>query len=318
MKICMIVGGKLPLPPQGWGGVEATAWNYMLELKKRGHEVLITNTGNLQRVLETINNWQPDFVHLQYDVWADIMPNIKAPVKAMTSHYPYLDYPEKRRDYEWIFHKFCDNDSHIFTLSNLNTKHFRSFGAKESRLWTWKFGVDSDKFRFNTSVELPNRTISLGKIEPRKRQSSLQSLNANIDFVGPVVDSRFNKEDNSYLGKWTREEVYENLTNYPNLILFSDGEAAPQVTAEALVAGCGLVVSEEATANLDTSLPFISVINKKINQKDLINVIKENRINSIKYRNEIREYGVEAFGLKSCVSKYIKKIEELKDNHDSI
>ena len=318
MKICMIVGGKLPLPPQGWGGVEATVWNYMKELKSRGHEVLITNTGNLKKVIETVNDWQPDFVHLQYDVWADIMPHINSPVKAMTSHYPYLDYPSKRKDYEWIFHKFCKNHSHIFTLSELNSTHFRSFGAKNSLLWTWKFGVDSKKFKFSNKVLFSDKTISLGKIEPRKRQAHLQNLKADIDFVGPVVDSRFNQEDSSYLGKWTREEVYENLTNYPNLILFSDGEAAPQVTAEALVAGCGLVVSKEAIANLDTSLPFISVVDENINQKDLINIVKENRINSIKYRSEIREYGIETFDLKNCVSRYIEKIKQLKDYHDSI
>ena len=44
------------------------------------------------------------------------------------------------------------------------------------------------------------------------------------------------------------------LTNYANMILFSDGEAAPQVTCEALLSGIGLVVSKEASANLDASL----------------------------------------------------------------
>ena len=319
MKICMIAPGELPIPPKGWGGVEALIWNYKGELENQGHEVVITNTKDLRSVIQAVNAWKPDFVHLQYDVYADIMPYIQAPVKAMTSHYPYLDYPDMRKDYEWIFHKFCQNHSYIFTLSELNNFHFKSFGAREDLLWAWTYGVNSENFNFNLNPSLPERTLCLGKVEPRKQQAYLQTLNANIDFAGPVVDNKFNQTDSSCLGMWSRDQVYNELTEYANLILFSDGEAAPQVTAEALLAGCGLVVSKEASANLDESLPFVDVVDRTtIDSETLIKTIEKNRINSIKHRKEIRKYGLETFDLKDCVSRYIEKIEELRNKNVGI
>ena len=67
MKICMISGGHLPIPSSGWGGVEVLITNYFEELKSLGHEVLITNTANLDSVVKVVNDWSPDFVLKQFD-----------------------------------------------------------------------------------------------------------------------------------------------------------------------------------------------------------------------------------------------------------
>ena len=328
MRICLIGPGIMPIPPTGWGGVEALIWNYSQELQRQGHEVKIQNTwlGNsleeppsiIQAMIKDVNDWKPDFVHLHYDHYCDIMPYIDAP-RAITSHYPYLDYPDKRSGYEWIFHKFCKNHSNIFTLSDLNSIHFRSFGAKEDLLWTWIYGVNAESFRFSKTAELPDRTICLGKIEPRKQQFVLQAISANIDFAGPSADSRFNTDSADYLGPWSREQVYNDLTKYANMVLFSDGEAAPQVTAEALLSGIGLVVSKEASANLDTSLPFIDVVDRASTTADeLRQVIQKNREASIANREQIREYGLENFDISKCVTRYTQRIEEIIGRDDNI
>lgn len=321
MRICIIAGGHLPIPPTGWGGIEGLVWNYKCELEAQGHEVLVINTlldNDLNRcdpalfssVIKTVNDWNPGFVHLQYDHYADMMPYIAAP-RAMTSHYPYLDYPNKRKNFEWIFHKFAKNHSYVFPLSDRNSDHFKSSGVNESLLWTWVAGVHSENFKFTEDPKKNEKTICLGKIEPRKRQAYLQQLDENIDFAGPLVDGRFNRDNSSYLGEWPKERVCHDLTEYANLILFSEGEAAPAVTLEALVAGCGLVVSNEATANLDTSLPFIDVVDLSISPTELKETIRKNRIISIENRKEIRRYGIEMFDIKKCVSRYVDKIIEL-------
>ena len=51
MKIAIIAGGHLPIPPTGWGGVEHLIWNFSKELEKIDDEVVIINTKNLNQIL---------------------------------------------------------------------------------------------------------------------------------------------------------------------------------------------------------------------------------------------------------------------------
>jgi hypothetical protein len=61
------------------------------------------------------------------------------------------------------------------------------------------------------------------------------------------------------------------LTNYGNLILFSDGGAHSFVLKEALAAGLGIVISEFVTANLNLDREFNDVIpEKRINDVEYI------------------------------------------------
>ena len=55
MKICLIAEGKLPIPPQGWGGVEHLIWNFKQQLEKTGDEVVVLNTQDLNEVVRTAN-----------------------------------------------------------------------------------------------------------------------------------------------------------------------------------------------------------------------------------------------------------------------
>ena len=134
-----------------------------------------------------------------------------------------------------------------------------------------------------------------------------------IDFVGNYADGNFNPRHPNYLGEWSKNHLYEHLTDYANLILLSDGEAHPLVCCEALVAGLGLVISEYACANLDTSLHFIDVIpNNKLNDLYYINdIIIKNQKTSITMRKEIREYGLKNFSWKNIVDKYVNFIKTI-------
>ena len=51
MKIALVGPGIMTIPPSGWGGVEALIHNYRLELQKRGHEVFVVNTSNLEMII---------------------------------------------------------------------------------------------------------------------------------------------------------------------------------------------------------------------------------------------------------------------------
>jgi hypothetical protein len=71
-------------------------------------------------------------------------------------------------------------------------------------------------------------------------------------------------------------------------------------------AGLGLVISEYATAHLDTTLPFIDVIPENmINDLAYVaQVVSDNRHKSISMRNEIRKYVNDNFSWENIVNDY--------------
>ena len=91
MRISIIGPGIMPIPPTGWGAVEILIWDYYEELKKLGHEVQIVNTQNFQQIVDEVNSFNPDFVHLQYDDHYPVLDWISCPNKAATSHFGYLE-----------------------------------------------------------------------------------------------------------------------------------------------------------------------------------------------------------------------------------
>ena len=105
----------------------------------------------------------------------------------------------------------------------------------------------------------------------------------------------------------------DNLTAYANMVLLSAGEAHPFVCLEAMAAGLGLVLSEQSTANLDLSQPFITVIpDDKLNDKSFLKQkIQENRKVSLGMRNEIREYCLTNFDWSNIIKQYMEIIDTL-------
>ena len=83
MKISIIGPGLMPIPPKGWGAVESLIWDMANALKDLGQEVQIINTTDGNKVLLSIKEFDPDFVHINYDDFIVLYPHIKQP-KAMT------------------------------------------------------------------------------------------------------------------------------------------------------------------------------------------------------------------------------------------
>ena len=310
MKVTLIGPGIMSIPPENWGGVESLMWDYRNELTNRGHEVSIVNTKDLDEAIETTNSGAPDFVHLHYDVYAHIMQHITCKNKAVTSHFPYLEHPEKRIGYEWIFSDFkrlAESEGvKIIALSHPIKEAFVNEGVRSDSVYVLPCGINHELFELASNPSRANKSIYLAKIEPRKRQFMLQRPDLNIDFAGPISDDRFDRQHENYLGTLSKREVYEGLTNYANLILFSDGEGHARVCIEGLAAGLGLVVTEQAAANLDSDKPFIDIIpDSKINDLEFIKqIVEKNRETSIAMREEIRRYCVDKFGWDSIISKY--------------
>jgi glycosyltransferase involved in cell wall biosynthesis len=294
MKISIIGPGIMPIPPTGWGAVEILIWDYYQELTKLGHEIQIVNTPNPNEIISEIESFKPDFVHCQYDNFYHILDKLTCPNIGITSHYGYLEahFPNYM-GYNHIMQGFLKGNFKILCLSENIKNIYSRLGVPDSRLFVTPNGARKDMFRFDENCLYPNRSIFLAKITPRKRQTLVQGIDS-LYFAGNREDHRFNYNSPNYLGEWSKDVLYNELTNYANLVLLSDGEADPLVTKEALMAGLGLVISEYSTANLDTSLPYIDVIpESKIGDINYVKeIIEKNRQVSVKMRNEIRDYAI--------------------------
>jgi glycosyltransferase involved in cell wall biosynthesis len=309
LRIALIGPGIMPIPPVGWGAVEILIWDYYRELIRLGHKVIIINTPDREQIVSLVNRGKFEFVHLHYDVFWGLLDRLNCPKIAITSHYPYIDQVEKHMGdgYSTIFSFLTTQKKYMnFVLAEKDAEVFKKGGADPNTIYKIKNGINSSAFRFVENPMLRDRSIYLGKITPRKNQAKYQKI-AGIDFVGGCHDSLFDTSQSNFLGEWTRERIYKDLTEYGNMVLLSEGEADPLVIKEGLIAGLGIVVNRSSAENLDLTLDFITVIeDNKMEDIDYISEkIAENREFSLRKRSEIREYGISHFDIQVEVQKYI-------------
>jgi len=310
MKIS-IIGPATQIPPVGWGAVESLIWDYKLSLEKLNHKVQILNIPNPSEIIQLVNEFRPDFVHINYDDWIVLYQYIQYPC-AITSHFGYIERQDMMNGYVNIFKLFQDYKPNIFCLSN-NIKKIYKFFAEipEEKLYINPNGVNSSLFKKIDEPKYPDRSIYLAKVDYRKRQHLFQSIDS-LWYAGNIADSRFNTNKN-YIGEWDKDTLHDELTNYGNLVLLSDGEAHSLVLMEALAAGLGIVISEFATANLDLNMEFIDVIpEKRTNDIQYIeSIIIKNRKYSISHREEILEYSKNFEWSNVIENYYLPNIEKL-------
>ena len=310
-----IIGPDTPIPPKGWGAVESLIWDYKITLEKLGHEVQIINIGDSMKILGMIDEFKPDFVHINYDDWVPLYPYIRYPC-AITTHFAYLERPELMGPYKQrVFDVFGQIKPTVFGLSDgINKVYETDCEIPTDRLYLNPNGVMSDNFRVTDTPKFADRSIFLAKVDYRKRQCFFQSIDS-LWYAGNIVDHRFDQSKN-YLGEWEKDYLYDNLTDYGNLVLLSDGEAHSLVIMEAFAAGLGVVVSQWATANLDLSKKFITVIPEdKVDDLEYVErAIIENREYSVNNRDEILEYSKQFDWTNVIQNYFIPNVEKMIEN----
>jgi hypothetical protein len=295
MKIVMVGPGMMPIPSSGWGAVENLIWDTKCELEKLGHEVFIVNTPNKNEIIQSVNQLQPDFVHVQYDDYADCIKYFSCKNVAITSHYGYLSQPYRwDAGYKRIFSECCNSGATIFALSPQIAEVYRSAGVDPNKIKVVPNGVNTNAFRFVDTTMHFNKTACVAKVENRKRQITTSNIERVFYYGRTSPGFEYFSSHKNYCGEWTREKLYNDLTLHDNLVLLSDGEAHALVLNEAMAAGLGLVISELAWSNVDPKLPFVKIVPEMlINDVEYIShVIKENALSSIQHRSSIREYGM--------------------------
>ncbi len=305
----------MPIPPTAWGAVEILVWDTKNALEELGHEVQIINTKDYRQIINGINAFVPDFVHVHYDEFIPIMPYIQYPA-AITSHFGYLERREMFNGYINVAKEFQRLKPVVFCLSEGIKKVYNvMFDVPKENTYVTPNGVNLDRFRRSMDPEYPDRSLYLAKIDYRKRQHLFQSIDS-LWYAGNLADNRFDTDKN-YLGEWSKDTLYEQLTDYGNLVLLSDGEAHPLVCMEALAAGLGVVVCQWGAANLDLDKEFITVIPEdKINDIDFVeDAIIKNREYSINNREEIIQYSKQFEWKEVLRNHYIPSVEKVIERH---
>jgi len=321
MKICLVGPGIMPIPPTGWGAVESIIWECANELGEIGYEGEILNTPDKDEIISSIAEGQFDFIHIHYDVFCDLIPEIRrvSPNSkiALSSHYPYIDqFNYHQRDgYTRIFKWMIENGNtfHNFCVSQKDYNIFKCQQVKEDKLHLFKTGAQHRDIKFISNPKNTERTICIGKIDRRKMQFFYQGIDT-IDFVGPIGDSYNFDKNKNYLGEWTRENICANIGEYANTMLLSVGEnGTPLVIKECLIAGLGVVTSKYCAYELDSSLPFITIIpDDKLEDLDYVNkALIENREISLSMKKEISQYGIDNFSWEQLIKTYAEKISSL-------
>lgn len=314
-RILLVGPALMPIPTDGWGAVESVIWQQKQALEHHGIEVKILNEKGLLPALRA-KPWKYDIVHLHYDDFAGFWNKLSYIFRftlITTSHYGYSAYPDRwNSNYR---HKIIPNllkSKNLFLLNEKIKNLYIKMGAK-GKLYVVPNGIETEKF-LRAQPTSP-RALCLGKIEPRKKQASLSKIlnshkDIQCDFIGPIVDSSFssNNINTHYRGEWSREDVYKRLSQYSCLILLSDGEAHPLVVGEALAAGLSLVITEEASGNLDKK-PWIHVTSLEESPQ----YIRKACIENAQYREEIIKYA-QKFSWGNIIRLYLKNIDDILNN----
>jgi glycosyltransferase involved in cell wall biosynthesis len=314
MKIVLIGPGLMPIPSTGWGAVERIIWDYYQVLSNMGYDVHIVNTSNHNEIISQCNALEPDIAHIMYDDHIQTANGILAPKILYTSHFAYLTHPEFPSKYSGyfyhIFQQVIQQRENTRLFINAISPQIRNlyirYGFPSERVRVIRNGARDDLYRFTVEPTKGDRSIYLGKVEYRKAQYKYQSL-PNMDFIGNYHDSPFNTTSLCYKGEWSKDRLYQEMTDYGNLVLLSAGEADPLVVKEALIAGLGVVISECSAANLDLTQPWITVIpNTELDNLEYVaDAIRKNREIAIKNRDEIRKYGLSLFGWSQILKEYL-------------
>jgi len=215
-----------------------------------------------------------------------------------------------------VANEFQKIKPNVFCLSpGIQSVYNVMFDIPKENTYVTPNGVNRERFRTTDTPQYADRSIYLAKIDYRKRQHMFQSIDS-LWFAGNLADQRFNTSKN-YLGEWSKETLYNDLTDYGNLVLLSDGEAHPLVCMEALAAGLGVVVCEWGKANLDLDKEFITVIPEdKIEDLQYVeDAIIKNREYSVNNRNEIIEYSKNFEWKEVLKNHYIPSIEKVIERH---
>lgn len=319
LRILMVGSGSSPIPPPGWGAVALLIGQTRDWLVSHGHTCDLLNKKHW-RIANALRArpWTYDFVHLQAErrarLWVWLARALKFKL-AITTYGSYAAFPERWKPrYRRIFKSMC-GAPYLIAISNEIAEAARREGFR-NKIFVVPSAVCVDEFAFRPGAR--RQACVLGRIEERKKQAYLaRVLNGrpvSCDFIGPYKNSDVSDIEAApnmrLVGPWKRPDVQQNLTDYAGSILLSDGEAHPLAVMESLAAGLSVVVSPEASHNLDRSRPFIHVVDRD-DDAAVAHAVETAVRENPAYRADIRRYCREHFDWSVIGPRYEQAAREI-------
>ncbi len=324
MKVLFVLGGGLPIPPPRWGGVENLIWQQKCALERAGHQAGILNdAAKLSRTFRAIRKvwiilksrpWKYDVVHLHLDSMTEywrVLSRFFSFTLVVSTHYGYAAFPEKWfTSYRRTFRQMSEAPYLILISAEIRNT-FERLGCR-AKMFVLPNGINCAEFR--VASQASKQAIVLGRIEPRKKQAELASAldghTVECDFAGPVQAGctlNVNNRNTRYIGEWSRDQVQNELTEYACLVLLSDGEGHAGVVSEAIASGLSLVLSPEASHNLDVSQEWVTIVDRE--NDNLGDAIASAVRANPKHRSQIRAYCERNFDWDVIMPQYIAFLE---------
>jgi glycosyltransferase involved in cell wall biosynthesis len=313
MYIVVVAHGNEPIPPTGWGAVEQVIWQYDLRLRQRGHSTRIINKRKLSAILNVIGicfTRKVDVIHCHAEKplkALTVLSKLRNVLLVSTLHHPLNPESPSRSEIKSL--KRCQVAPYHFVLREdivpLIKEHNPNAICK-----VLPNGVEVHDFHLKPQGN--GRVCCIGRIQERKRQNDtalmLKGSGIECDFIGPVMEDVNISEElrRQMVGEWDRDTLRRGLSAYSCLVLLSHSEGQPLAVVEALAAGIPVVVSKAAAANLDTSLPFVKLVEK---DEQLVPSIKEAILLRDSMSLQIRKYAEENFDYDPLVDQYILQLE---------
>ncbi len=321
LRILMVGSGSSPIPPPGWGAVALLIGQTRDYLVRTGHTCDILNKKHW-RIANALRArpWTYDFVHLQVErrigLWLALSRLLKFKL-AVTTHSSYAAFPDRWKPrYRHIHRRMC-RVPYLFALSNEIAEAARREGFR-NRIFVVPNAVDCNEFTFQPDPPATPKAVVLGRVEERKKQvylaGVLRGRPVACDLIGPYKDTDRDLLRNipnvPILGPWNRDQVRSRLTEYACLALLSDGEAHACVVLEAMAAGLSLVVSPEASHNLDPALPFLHIVDRN-DDAAVANAVETAVRDNHHHRNDVRRYCQKNFDWSVIGPKYVQAAREI-------
>lgn len=245
MKILLVGPAMgLPIPPNGWGGIEKVIWKHACELRKRGHEVQILNDRGPARLPVFDNYPKFDVIHVSQE-WCFAELKARGIPFIFTSH-----MSSWQRNWSMV-EPLLNNCTMAMPFEKMSDWMRNEGHVREYCEWPIWNGADQELFK--PGVKEPGMCMAIGKDESRKKfQQVIEEVNSqpgkHLVLVGPGNEKYRGSRNVQVLPNTSEEEIAKLLGRCEVFYHLADEEADCLVVKEAAMAGCNLVLSDYCDA----------------------------------------------------------------------